>query len=60
VTARKISISPERTAPKVGGLPHWKPFVQPSFSNQTTLSKKFETFRIGVRALAIMGGSRWT
>src|SRR5580692_10426163 len=52
---RKISTLPEQTAPKVGGLPHWKPFVQPSFSNQATLSRKFETFRIGVTALAIIG-----
>jgi hypothetical protein len=29
------------------------------FSNQATLSEKFEMFRIGATALAIMDGSRW-
>src|SRR4051794_1600820 len=51
---RKISHSPEQTAPKVGGLPQSKPFVQPSFSNQAKLSMMSETFRIGVTACASM------
>jgi hypothetical protein len=30
---RKISHLPEQTDLNVGGLPHWNPLVQPSFSN---------------------------
>src|SRR5262245_13068356 len=51
---RKISNSPEQTAPNVGGSPQSQAFFHPSFSNHAKLSWMFETFRIGVKPLACM------
>jgi hypothetical protein len=57
VQAEKNLAYARADGPEGRGSPHWKPFVQPSFSNQATLSAKFETFRIGVTALAVMACS---
>ena len=56
---RKISHSPEQTPPNVGGVPQSQPFFHPSRSNHAKLSSMFETFRMGIRPLAIMGSSRF-
>src|SRR5262245_57109499 len=40
---RKISQSPENTAPNVGGSPQSQAFFHPSFSNQSKLSAMSET-----------------
>jgi hypothetical protein len=53
---RKISHSPDPTAPKVGGVPQSQHFLQPHFSNQVKLAAMSDTFRIGVIAFAFMGG----
>src|SRR5262252_3898509 len=45
---RKIRHSPERTQPKVGGVPQSQSFAHPSFANQRKLSSMLDTFRIGV------------
>jgi hypothetical protein len=51
---RKISHSPEPTAPKVRGVPQSQHFLQPHFSNQAKLAEISETFNIGVMAFAFM------
>src|SRR2546425_861245 len=52
---RKISHSPDPTAPKVGGVPQSQHFLQPHFSNQAKLAAMSETFSIGVTPFASMG-----
>src|SRR6266480_7031047 len=54
-TQRKISQSPEHTEPKSGGSPQSQDFCHPSLANHSTLSVIFDTFRMGVTRLAIMG-----
>src|SRR5882762_2350494 len=51
---RKISHSPEPTAPKVGGVPQSQHFLQPHFPNQAKLAAMSETFSIGVIAFAFI------
>src|SRR5690242_7921137 len=51
---RKISHSPEPTAPNVGGVPQSQSFFQPHFSNHAKLAAMSDTFRIGVTAFAFM------
>jgi hypothetical protein len=51
---RKISHSPEPTAPKVGGFPQSQHFLHPHFSNQVKLAMMSDTFNIGVMAFAFM------
>src|SRR5258706_16273156 len=48
---RKISHSPEPTAPKVGGVPQSQHFFQPHLANHAKLAGKSETFKTGVMAL---------
>src|SRR5437899_12725797 len=52
---RKISHSPDPTAPKVGGVPQSQHFRHPHFSNQAKLAEMSETFSIGVTPFASMG-----
>ena len=51
---RKISHSPDPTAPKVGGVPQSQHFLQPHFSNHTKLLEMSDTFNIGVTCFAFM------
>jgi len=51
---RKISHSPDPTAPKVGGVPQSQHFLQPHFSNHAKLAAMSDTFSIGVTCLAFM------
>src|SRR5882672_11763547 len=51
---RKISHSPDPTAPKVGGVPQSQHFLQPHFPNQAKLAAMSETFSIGVIAFAFI------
>src|SRR6184192_3268130 len=51
---RKISHSPDPTAPKVGGVPQSQHFLQPHFSNHTKLLEMSDTFNIGVMCFAFM------
>jgi hypothetical protein len=46
---RKISHSPDPTAPKVGGVPQSQHFLQPHFPNHAKLAEMSDTFNIGVR-----------
>src|SRR5216683_4262009 len=49
---RKISHSPDPTAPKVGGVPQSQSFFQPHFSNHPKLAAMPDTFNIGVMPFA--------
>src|SRR5580700_11692672 len=51
---RKISHSPDPTAPKVGGVPQSQHFFQPHFSNHAKLAGRSDTFKIGVMCFASM------
>src|SRR5467141_4172643 len=51
---RKISHSPDPTAPKVGGVPQSQHFFQPHFSNQAKLAPMSHTFSIGVIPFAFI------
>src|SRR5580700_4314894 len=51
---RKISHSPDPTAPNVGGVPQSQHFFQPHFSNHAKLAAMSDTFKIGVMAFAYM------
>jgi hypothetical protein len=51
---RKISASPDPTAPKLGGVPQSHSFFQPHLSNQAKLAAMSDTFNIGVTCLAPM------
>src|SRR5260370_40481450 len=51
---RKISHSPDPTAPKVGGFPQSQHFLQPHFSNHAKLREMSDTFSIGVMPFAFM------
>ncbi len=53
-TQRKISHSPDPTAPKVGGVPQSQHFLQPHFSNHAKLAEMSDTFSIGVTCFAFM------
>src|SRR6266700_5575424 len=53
---RKISHSPDPTAPNVGGVPQSQHLLQPHFSNQAKLAVMSDTFNIGVRPLAFVRG----
>src|SRR6202035_5406250 len=53
-TQRKISHSPDPTAPKVGGVPQSQHFLQPHFANHTKLAEMSDTFSIGVTCFAFM------
>src|ERR1700731_1319257 len=53
-TQRKISHSPDPTAPKVGGVPQSQHFLQPHFSNQAKLAEMSDTFSMGVTCFAFM------
>src|SRR5215475_13095149 len=57
---RKISHSPEPTAPNVGGVPQSQHFFQPHFSNHAKLAAISVTFRIGVIALAFIARKHTT
>jgi hypothetical protein len=51
---RKISHSPEPTAPKLGGFPQSQHFLHPHFSNHVKLALMSDTFKIGVMCFAFM------
>src|SRR5882762_4623405 len=51
---RKISHSPDPTAPKVGGVPQSQHFLQPHFLNHSKLLEMSDTFNIGVMCFAFM------
>src|SRR6266404_6096749 len=51
---RKISHSPDPTAPKVGGVPQSQHFLQPHFLNHSKLAEMSDTFNIGVMPFASM------
>ncbi len=51
---RKISHSPEPTAPNVGGVPQSQHFLQPHFSNHAKLAAMSDTFNIGVTCFAFI------
>src|SRR6202035_5854688 len=53
---RKISHSPDPTAPKVGGDPQSQHFLQPNFSNHAKLAAMADMFKIGVTCFAFMLG----
>ncbi len=57
---RKISHSPEPTAPKVGGVPQSQHFFQPHFSNHAKLAAMSDTFKIGVMCFASMASKHST
>ena len=51
---RKISHSPDPTAPKVGGVPQSQHFLQPHFLNHSKLAEMSDTFSMGVTCFAFM------
>src|SRR5881396_1649293 len=51
---RKISHSPDPTAPKVGGVPQSQHFRHPHFSNHAKLAARSDTFNMGVTCFAFM------
>src|SRR5262249_14751791 len=53
-THKKISHSPEPTAPNVGGVPQSQSFFHPHFSNHAKLAAISDTFNIGVIPFAFM------
>lgn len=57
---RKISHSPDPTAPNVGGVPQSQHFFQPHFSNHAKLAGTSDTFKIGVMCFASMGRKHTT
>jgi hypothetical protein len=56
---RKISHSPDPTAPNVGGVPQSQHFFQPHFSNHAKLSAMSDTFKIGVMCFASIGAEAY-
>jgi hypothetical protein len=51
---RKLSHSPDPTAPHVGSVPHSQPFLQPHLPNHAKLAEMSETFSISVSPFAFI------